>query len=307
MITSILLGVIAATALLLLAAWTAGERGLRPRRSTVAFFSAHGLRNLLNGKALHGYLYLRWTQQYISYALNRLLPRTPAAAVRTWGNNYHGKVLTPEQARNIVRLDHPIPIRDLEQVIPYPTARKLVLDGPLDIVAYECVCRGARERPCGPTQVCMVIGRPFADFILEHHPRTSRRMTRSEALDLLRQEHERGHVHTAWFKDVMLDRFYAICNCCACCCGGLEVMVRHGGRNLASSGYVAAVDASRCEGCAKCRAACPFGAMDIESTASVSWERCLGCGICMSRCPAGAISLDRDERKGLPLDVRAMI
>jgi hypothetical protein len=39
----------------------------------------------------------------------------------------------------------------------------------------------------------------------------------AEALDLLRAEHERGHLHSAWFKDVMLNRFYAICNCCKCC------------------------------------------------------------------------------------------
>ena len=289
-----------------LALWILGERGPVPRRSTIAFFREQGLRNILNGKALHGYVYGRWTQQYIRYALNRLLPRTQESAVRTWGDHYHGKVLTPEQARSIVRLDRPIPIRDLEQVIPYPTARKLVLEGPPDIVAYECVCRGARTKPCGPTQVCMVIGRPFADFILEHHPRRSRRLTQAEALELLMQERARGHLHSAWFKDVMLDRFYAICNCCSCCCGGLEVMVRHGGRNLASSGYVAAVDAVKCEGCGQCRTVCPFGAINMEGTATVSWEQCMGCGVCQGQCPVEAISLLRDERKGLPLDVRAM-
>ena len=306
MIETFVLVLLAVVVLAVLLFWVVGERGPWLCPSTISFFREQGLRNLLNGKALHGYVYGRWTQQYISCALNRLLPRADPAAVRSWGDHYHGKVLTPEQARSIVRLDRPIPIRDLEQVIPYPTARKLVLDGPPDIVAYECVCRGARATPCGPTQVCMVIGKPFADFILQHHPRTSRRLSRNEALDLLQQERERGHVHTAWFKDVMLDRFYAICNCCSCCCGGLEVMVRHDGRNIAPSGYVAAVDERKCEGCGTCRAVCPFGAIDLDGKAVVTWKTCMGCGVCEGLCPAQAITLARDERKGLPLDVRAM-
>ena len=306
MLVTVALVLFALIALPVLLLWVVGERGLLPKRSTITFFRMQGVRNILNLKALHGYVYGRWTGQYISYALNRLLPRSDEAAVRSWGNSYHGKVLTPDQAKSIVRLDHPIPIRDLEQVIPYPTARKLVLDGPPDIVAYECVCRGARSKPCGPTQVCMVIGQPFADFILQHHPQTSRRLTQAEALALLDEERARGHVHSAWFKDVMLDRFYAICNCCSCCCGALEVMVQHSGRNIASSGYVAAVDSGKCEGCGKCRTACAFKAMDLEGTAVVRWDACMGCGVCEAQCPAGAIALVRDERKGLPLDVRAM-
>ncbi len=299
-----ILGTAAAAVLIL---WTIGERGVLPRRSTMAFLKEQGLRNLLNGKALHGYVYVRWTQQYISYALNRLLPRSGDQMVRSWGDRYHGKVLTPEQARSIVRLDRPIQIRDLEQIIPYPTARKLVLDGPPDIVAYDCVCRGSRVSPCGPSQVCMVIGRPFTELILEHHPRTSRRITQAEALDLLRQEHGRGHVHAAWFKDVMLDRFYAVCNCCSCCCGGLEVMVKRGGRNIAPSGYVAVVDEKRCDGCGRCRSSCPFQAMGLEGNAVVDWEACMGCGVCEGQCPSGAVTLARDGRKGMPLDVRMMV
>ena len=51
-----------------------------------------------------------------------------------------GKVLTTENARAIVRLDEPIRRRDLEQIVPYPTARDIVLEGPPDVVAYECMC-----------------------------------------------------------------------------------------------------------------------------------------------------------------------
>jgi ferredoxin len=152
----------------------------------------------------------------------------------------------------------------------------------------------------------MVIGQPFVDFILEHHPKTSRRLTQTEALDLLKAEHDRGHLHSAWFKDAMLNRFYAICNCCKCCCAGIQAMVQFGVPNLAPSGYIAHVDENSCEACGTCEKVCPFNAINVNGTAVVKWEACMGCGICVGQCPNESLSLVRDERKGLPLDVRLL-
>jgi ferredoxin len=283
------------------------ERGRLILPSTKKLLREHGLRNTLNLTALHAYAYLRWTKQYINIALNFLAPRSKESERKRWTDHYHGKVLTHDQAKAVVTLNHPIPLRDLEQIIPYPTARDLVLNGPPDIVVHECVCRHARANPCSPSQVCMIIGQPFADFIAEHHPATSRRLTQTEALELLRQEHLRGHMHSAWFKDVMLNRFYAICNCCKCCCGGLEGMNKYGMGNIASSGYLAVVDASLCNGCGRCAQACPFNAVQVSGTSSVVWDTCMGCGVCVDQCAQSAISLVRDEKKGIPFDVRMMV
>ena len=151
-----------------------------------------------------------------------------------------------------------------------------------------------------------MFGKPFTDFILEHHPQDSRRLTQSEALELLEAEHQRGHVHSAWFKDALLGRFYAICNCCKCCCGGVEKM-RQGVWMMASSGYVAEIDAALCTSCDSCVEACPFGAISKNGgTITRDWELCMGCGVCEVSCAAGAISLVRDGRKGVPLDVRVL-
>jgi len=201
--------------------------------------------------------------------------------------------------------EHDLALRDLEQIIPYPVARSLLLKGPPDIAVFECPCRAAREHPCEPTQVCMIVGQPFVDFILEHHPAKSRRLTPREAVDLLQAEHARGHLHAAYFKDAMLDRFYAICNCCKCCCGGIESMVRHGVPMITSSGYVAQIEDTYCTACGTCAEACPFGAIQVDATAHVTFEKCMGCGVCEGQCAQGAISLALDARKGLPLDVRA--
>ncbi|MGO9416315.1 MAG: 4Fe-4S binding protein [Syntrophobacteraceae bacterium] len=61
----------------------------------------------------------------------------------------------------------------------------------------------------------------------------------------------------------MPDRFYAICNCCKCCCCGIEWMVKYGSPMLASSGYVAPVDETLCAACGTCVDACPFEAPSV--------------------------------------------
>lgn len=286
--------------------WLIGERGNILLPSTWAGMRAGGVRNFLNLKGLHMYVYGRWPKQYVNMLLN-VLPRIVGTRGGKWlSERYHGKILTNEHARAIITLNKDIPRTDLEQIIPYPMARDLVLKGPPDVVAFECPCRQLRANPCKPTQVCMAIGQPFADFMLEHHPGTSRRLTQAEALDLLQGEHERGHLHSAWFKDACLDRFYAICNCCKCCCGGLEAMTEYGNPIVASSGFVASVDELKCTGCGVCVSACPFDAFALNGVARVSWDKCMGCGICEGQCQNGAISLVRDETKGIPLDVRLL-
>ena len=143
---------------------------------------------------------------------------------------------------------------------------------------------------------------------MQHNPHSTRRLTQAEAVELLRVEHERGHLHSAWFKDACLDRFYTLCNCCKCCCGGVEAMVKYGSPVMASSGYVAQVDKTLCTACGVCVDACPFGALSQDGEVIVHyWEKCMGCGVCTGQCPTEGIALVRDERKGIPMDVRLLI
>ena len=284
--------------------WLFGERWRLLRSSTWQSMRTGGL----NFDALHAYVYGRWTNQYVSTLIHRVFHRLRDPGKKWLSDHYHGKVLTHEEAQAIINLNKDIPLRDLEQIIPYPTARNLVLHGPPDVVVYECACRHARAKPCQPTQVCMVVGKPGTDFILEHNPQSSRRLTQAEALQLLQAEHERGHLHSAWFKDAMLNRFYAICNCCKCCCGGVEAMTKYGIPMMASSGYVAEIDRDLCDLCGACVDACPFDALSTnDSDLERSWELCMGCGVCVEVCPPRAMSLVRDEKKGTPLDVRTMV
>jgi Pyruvate/2-oxoacid:ferredoxin oxidoreductase delta subunit len=283
--------------------WLVGERGTLLLPSTLKFIRMAGPRRLLNLTALHGYVYLRLQKQYLKFLIERN-PAFPSSVRRWFTARYHSKVLTQDQARKIIAIDKDIPLQSLEQVIPHALARSIVLKASQRIVAFECACRHARPHPCQPTQVCLFVGEPYAEFMLEHHPYESRELTRAEALRLLDEEHARGHLHAAWFKDALLDRFYAICNCCKCCCGGIENMVRFGSPQMASSGYVAETDAGLCEACGACVAGCPFRARALGADRVVrDWDRCMGCGVCVGQCPNKALSLVRDERKGVPLEV----
>lgn len=276
------------------------ERGRMLRRSTLQLLKASQSRMFI-----HTYVYARWPSIYIGTALKYLLPRYTPQQKQGAADSYHGKVLPVELAKRLVSVQRDIPIRDVEQILPYPVARDLVLKGPPEIVAFECPCRATRDTPCRPTQVCMIVGQPFVDFVLEHHPSTSRRLTTAQAVEMLEAEHQRGHIHAAYFKDAMLGRFYAICNCCKCCCGGIEAMA-HGVPMLTSSGFVAQVDPDLCLACGDCEKACPFGAISVGDHSAVNWEACMGCGVCEGQCPRDAIKLVRDERKGIPLDVALM-
>lgn len=287
--------------------WLFGEHWKLLRPSTVRFFKDNGWLRILNLKSLHGYIYLRWTSYYIHICTGFIAPLFKTRVVNWLADRYHGKVLTHDLARAVITINKEIPIIDLEQIIPYPTARNIVLNSSPDILLSECPCRSHREKPCQPTQVCMIIGQPFVNFKLEHSPKSNRLVSKEEALTLLEEEHRRGHIHSAWFRDVTMDRFIAICNCCKCCCAGIEGMVKYSSRTMASSGYVSQVDEDLCTACETCVEVCAFRAISINGErAIVNWKKCLGCGVCTTKCPNEAISLIRDERKGLPLDVRML-
>lgn len=272
---------------------------------------------------LHGYVYMRWPYLYIGIGmgehplakwlapfggwLNRVITKKkPDESTESrigFADTYHGKAVPLETAKRLVTINEEIRILDLEQVIPYQRARSIIMHNPDHIVAMECPCRSARPKPCLPLDVCLIVGEPFASFVREHHPRRSRWITRDEAIDILKAEDARGHVHHAFFKDVMLERFYAICNCCDCCCGAMQAH-RSGTPMLASSGYISQVDDDLCIGCGDCVPFCQFHALEvIDGGNQVIYEKCMGCGICTSKCPQEALSLVRDDAKGVPLEI----
>jgi len=301
----ILLAIILLFLVLFLIFFFFGEKGqIKP--STKQWFKENGLAGVLNLRSLHGYVYLRWIREYAGFMINKMTPISTRGTRQAFADTYHSKVLTEEQAERLLTIEEDIPRQDLEQIIPFPKAREIILNAPPKITLFECACRNAREDHCEPTQVCMFIGDPFADFMAEHYPAESKRISQEAALELLRAEHERGHIHSALFKDALNGRFYSLCNCCPCCCAGIEMMNKFGTQMTSSSGYVAVIDQEHCENCGVCEGICPFEAISSHGKTLIAWDKCMGCGVCVDQCPNEALTLVLDANKGIPLDVRLL-
>ncbi|HKK34185.1 MAG TPA: 4Fe-4S binding protein [Desulfomicrobiaceae bacterium] len=292
------------------------------------------------GEILHGYIYGRWPYLYISlgtgeHPLTRVLKKPFCLLARVLGcwqdettcpgstlkgtfvrqmkrsadepdnfaDTYHGKVVPLHSARKLIRVDRDLSLPDLERVVPYHEARDIILRNPDHIALLDCPCRSSRENPCLPLDVCLIVGEPFAGFIIEHHPGKARWITVEEAVQVLEAEDRRGHVHHVFFKKAMLGRYYAICNCCSCCCGAMQAQ-KNGVAMLAPSGYLAQVDLEACIGCGTCEAKCQFQAVRVvDGVAEVDPAACMGCGVCVGGCPEQAVTLVRDEKECAPLEI----
>jgi MinD superfamily P-loop ATPase len=76
---------------------------------------------------------------------------------------------------------------------------------------------------------------------------------------------------------------------------------------IASSGYVAQVDAELCAACGECAEVCQFGAISVDGVALIDVAACMGCGVCVVHCPQEALALVRDPAKGEPLEIQKLI
>jgi len=240
--------------------------------------------------------------------LRRLVSKNPKGATKAQiSPAYHGKVMPLEAATQLVTVDEEITLRNLENIIPYEHARDIVLKNPDHIIALECPCRSSRPEPCLPLDVCMIVGEPFASVVVDHHPNRSRWITSKEAVDILKAEQERGHVSHAFFKDAMLGRFYALCNCCSCCCGAMQI-TRSGDPMICSSGYICVIDEDLCINCGTCEEFCQFDAITMSNGfAEVDYDACMGCGVCVAHCEYEAASLKLEPAKGEPLIIQELM
>lgn len=261
---------------------------------------------------IHSILYAA-TVTYLR-VLKNLVKLNPKSFRNYVSETYHCKVVRLDDAAKFITINKNIELRNLDQVLPYRYAKDIILKNPQNIVVYECPCRAQKSDPCKPTDVCLVVAEPFADLARMVQPFRSRRITPEEALKILKEEDQRGHVHTAWFKTVMLNRFYAICNCCKCCCLGMKFMSEYNMKTVLPSGYRAIIG-KNCVGCGECAKYCQFDAIEIISIsdndkkkkkAKVIPERCFGCGICESKCKKENISLILDAEKGIPLNIETL-
>ncbi len=183
----------------------------------------------------------------------------------------------------------PVPLEDCEKILDIATS----------VVQLPCVCRHrAGESEEG---YCLAITVNPADGTLEEAfrdfaggPDTSvfQRLSKEEALAVLRRCEAEGLMHSIWtFKTPFIS---AICNCnLASGCMAMKTTLDYGLKVMWKGEYVAAVDPETCVACGACFDRCPFSAIkpDASRRAVVTAEDCYGCGTCRSACRKDAISL----------------
>ncbi len=304
------------------------------KKSTIHFWKmqgegAWGIQRVLN--MIHGYVYYTLYDHYIACAISvaRMLSRFPNILFKTviinfFGNRYHCKVITPENARKLIALEEDVvlPTEESKKIIPWEIANKIILKHKDQLAIVDCPCRiekkTAGKKYCEHIHTCVFYGKVGVDFVTSHMPRMNgHRATKEEVLNLLELQQKKGIVFTAWFKDATGYRAGVLCCCCSCCCACMEVesLTRKNGIQglamTAPSGYSVAVDMEKCNACGKCVKACHYSAMKVveidgKKKLGYSEELCMGCGVCASRCPNESISLVVNPNKGAIFDIDAM-
>ncbi len=296
------------------------------KNSTRDFFSLHGWRRF--DLFLHGFFYLARADLYVQYGLGfaKRFPRVGKLFLNWIVPRYHAKLVRHEDAKKFFVLNKDVSIiaSQSKKIVPFEIANRIVLKQPDHISVMDCPCRKANKEsgcssPTYGTKVCIVLGEPQTQFVLDHAATlNATKITGEEALKIIKDAHEMGWVHHVWLKDAIGGATYAMCNCCKCCCGGTYVMqminrgslrLKNDVKPILSSGYVAKHDESKCVGCGVCADICPYEATFIDpitKKARVDYEKCLGCGVCPDKCNKKAINLVRDPAKGIPLDLEVL-
>ena len=185
-------------------------------------------------------------------------------------------------------------IKSQDTVLDVDSARKIFEDADL-ITVIPCACRTQAQRvgkrdsncPAPKDSVCMQTNR-FAEITLKRG--VGKQIDKSEALRRLEAAEEAGLVHLVR-NNVKKDMF--MCNCCACCCVGLHTLIRQYQyiEGIAKSRFSAMINESVCTACGVCADRCLFGAISVDTVASVNPDLCFGCGNCVAVCPEEAFEL----------------
>ena len=99
-----------------------------------------------------------------------------------------------------------------------------IVDSAGGLALGPCTCRAVFRNCDNPIDAEIMVGLTRNIFI-EERPQDYRQITKQEAKDILRQCHQRGLIHT-----IIKCRhdYYAICNCCPCCCVPLRLSKQYG-------------------------------------------------------------------------------
>lgn len=190
-----------------------------------------------------------------------------------------------------------LPGNDYSEVLDWERASQVIGEASALSVSL-CSCRHKAmhlDKACArPMETCLTLNMGAETMIRMGN---ARRLTRSEAFDILAQSKEAGLAQVV--DNVQREPSY-ICNCCGCCCGMMQSIRTFDIRNsIVTSNWLMHVDRASCKGCAKCVKACPINAIQLvvekvdgknRGWVQVDENLCLGCGVCAASCDKGSIT-----------------
>ncbi len=184
-----------------------------------------------------------------------------------------------------------------ETVMPFEEIKKYVEEYD-DIALVHCYCRHAKDLindPCrlGASKDNCFLFDKTARFGIEQG--FGRPVSKEETIKILRESENQGLVHKVFHVHSDTNRgIEAICNCCKCCCGMINMYYRGAAPIHTMSSYLARVDEDSCVGCGTCVEKCPMETIELNDTiAFINEDKCIGCGVCAHHCPEEAIHLER--------------
>jgi len=177
-------------------------------------------------------------------------------------------------------------------VLAFEDIREIV-ENARNLAVTKCTCRLTAHKCDKKLDACIQVNRA-ADYTLARG--TGKQLSKQQALDLIRECEEEGLIHVVMNKQ-RVDHF--ICNCCACCCQTMPILIEHNISVIEPSRFAADVDPDLCTSCRLCAERCFFGAITVEddSPAQVNADKCMGCGLCQVPCAAEAISMKEVRAK----------
>jgi Na+-translocating ferredoxin:NAD+ oxidoreductase RNF subunit RnfB len=180
------------------------------------------------------------------------------------------------------------------EVLAYEKATQ-VIHSATHIGLSQCYCRHKMDHvglACdAPQKICLTLNITAASLIRHGHAKA---IDTSEAIQTLQRAHDH---HLVQFGENVRQQVNFICNCCKCCCEGLQAAQRFAMYSpVLSSNFLPEVNSDKCSGCSQCVQACPVDAISLSNASDtghveVYTDICLGCGICSRVCPTSAIRL----------------
>ena len=101
---------------------------------------------------------------------------------------------------------------------------KEIVDSAEGLALGPCDCRVTFKNCDNPIDTEIMVGLS-RNIFMEERPHEYREITTQEAKDILNQCHQNGLIHTLVR---CRQDFYAICNCCSCCCVPLRLKKEYG-------------------------------------------------------------------------------